>query len=38
VGDSRFAEMIEKRLGRAVLPRQRGRPPKENNKPKGNLS
>lgn len=34
VGDSRFAEIIEKRLGRAVLPRLRGRPPKENNQPK----
>ena len=37
VGDIRFAEMIEKRLGRAVLPRLRGRPSKENNKPKENL-
>ncbi len=34
VGDNRFAEIIEKRLGQAVLPRLRGRPPKENNKPK----
>src|SRR3990167_1355401 len=34
VGDSRFAEIIEKRLGQAVLPRLRGRPSKENNKPK----
>ena len=34
VGDSHFAEMIEKRLGQAVSPRLRGRPPKKNNKPK----
>lgn len=34
VGDGRFAEIIEKRLGQAVLPRLRGRPPKENNKAK----
>jgi putative transposase len=29
VGDSRFAEIIEKRLGQAVLPRLRGRQPKQ---------
>jgi putative transposase len=32
VGDSRFSEIIEKRLGRKVVPRPRGRPPKENNR------
>lgn len=30
VGDSRFAEMIEKRLGQMVQPRPRGRPRKNN--------
>lgn len=34
VGDSRFAEAIEKRIGQMMQPRPRGRPPKENNKPK----
>lgn len=34
VGDSRFAEMIGKRLGQAVLPRLRGRPRKEKNEQK----
>lgn len=29
VGDSRFAEVIEKRLGLALQPRPRGRPPKQ---------
>lgn len=28
VGESRFAEVIERRLGRGVLPRPRGRPPR----------
>lgn len=28
VGESRFAEVIEQRLGRSVLPRPRGRPPR----------
>lgn len=34
VGESRFAEIIEKRLGQAVQPRPRGRPRKEKNEPK----
>ncbi|MEK7772633.1 MAG: transposase, partial [Pseudomonadota bacterium] len=30
VGDNRFADMIEKRVGQRVRPQPRGRPPKEN--------
>lgn len=33
VGDSRFAEAIEKRLGQMVQPRPRGRPPKNKRTP-----